>query len=509
MRWTRRTVAAGLALGAARMLTPHAAQAQKPADTLRIAWIGGVPTLDPYYNQQRVGLIIAHHAFDGLVHRDPVTFAIKPLLASAWRAIDDTTIEFDLRQNVTFHDGSRFSADDVVYTFNTIMTDPAVSVPSNYQWLSGTEKIDDYKIRLKLKRIFPAALEYLAMVMPIWPKASRTALGATRYAMLPIGCGPYRITSITGQSEIELARFGDYYPESPKAKPSIARLSIRAYDTPEALSAAIDQDRADWSWGVGQDEFARLSQLPGWIGVQAESMRVGYLSLDAAGRTGADNPLTKLKTRQAIFHAIDRSKIVKELIAGGARVADAPCYPTQFGCDANAAVRYAYDPALAKALLAEAGYPNGFETDLVSYVLPSITTAVQTYLKAVGITVTMQQLPISTAIARSREGRSPLDMGSWGSYSINDVTAILPYFFTFTDADYVRDAELKSLVEQGGANTDVDARRKFYRAAVKLITEKAYWLPLHTYATTYVYRRDLTFKPFPDELPRFYLASWK
>ena len=509
MRWTRRTVAAGLALGATRMLGPQSAQAQRPADTLRIAWLGGVSNLDPYYNQQRVGLVIAHHAFDGLVHRDPVTFAIKPLLASAWRSIDNTTLEFDLRQNVTFHDGSRFSADDVVYTFTTILTDPAVTVPSNYQWVASTEKIDDYKIRLKLKRAFPAALEYLAMVMPIWPKATRTALGAAGFAALPVGCGPYRITSITGQSAVELARFGDYYPESPKARPPIARLSIRAYETPEALTAAIDQDRTDWSWGVGQDDFARVSQLPGWIGVQAESMRVGYLSLDAAGRTGAGNPLTKLKARQAIFHAIDRVKIAKELIGGGARVPDAPCYPTQFGCDANAAVRYAYDPALAKNLLAEAGYPDGFETELVSYVLPPITGAVQTYLKAVGIAATVQQLPTSAAITRSREGRSPLDMGSWGSYSINDVSAILPYYFTFTDADYVRDPELKALVEQGGANTDVDVRRKFYRAAIKLVTEKAYWLPLHTYSTTYVYRRELAFKAFPDELPRFYLAGWK
>jgi len=238
-------------------------------------------------------------------------------------------------------------------------------------------------------------------------------------------------------------------------------------------------------------------------------MRLGYLSLDAAGRTGAANPLTKLKVRQAIFHAIDRGKIAKDLLAGGARVPEAPCYPTQFGCDGAAAVRYTYDPAIAKTLLTEAGYPNGFETELVSYVQPSISTAVQTYLTAVGINATMQQLPTSTAIARSLAGRSPLDMGSWGSYSINDVSAILPYYFTFTDADYVRDAELKTLIDQGGANTDVDIRRKYYRAAIKLITEKAYWLPLHTYTTTYVYRRELAFKAYPDELPRFYLASWK
>ena len=509
MRWTRRTVTTGLALGAARLLGAHPARAQMAADTLRIAWVGGVANLDPYYNQQRVGLVIAHHAFDGLVHRDPVTFTIKPMLASAWRSIDDTTLEFDLRPNVTFHDGSRFSADDVVYTFNTILTDPAVAVPTNYQWLAATEKMDDHRVRLKLKRAFPAALEYLAMVMPIWPMATRTALGPAAYAALPIGAGPYRLTQVEGEGIVEMARYGNYYPESPKAGPPIARLSIRAYDTPAALASAISEDRTDWSWGIAEGDFTRLSDLPGWVGVQAESMRLGYLSLDAAGRTGAANPLTKLKVRQAIFHAIDRAKIAKDLVDGGTRVPDAPCYPTQFGCETSAAVRYTYDPAIARALLAEAGYPNGFETELVSYVQPSISTAVQTFLSAVGIRATMQQLPTSVAIARSLDGRAPLDMGSWGSYSINDVTAILPYFFTFTQADYARDPEVKALIERGGASTDVDVRRKFYQAAIKRITEQAYWLPLHTYTTTYIYRRELAFKAYPDEMPRFYLASWK
>ncbi len=102
-----------------------------------------------------------------------------------------------------------------------------------------------------------------------------------------------------------------------------------------------------------------------------------------------------------------------------------------------------------------------------------------------------------------------MNLGSWGSYSINDVSAFLPFFFTGNDTDYSRDPELKTLVEQGGANTNPDERRKFYSQAIKLITEKAYFLPLHTYVTTYGLSRALNFKPYPDELPRFYLASWK
>src|SRR6185437_11391544 len=118
------------------------ARAQKSADTLRVTWRDGIPDLDFYYNTLRVGLIIQHHVWDTLVDRDPETFQVKPLLATAWRNIDDTTIEFTLRDGVTFQNGDRFSADDVVYTIQSIL-DPksGIMVPSNYSWLAGAEKI--------------------------------------------------------------------------------------------------------------------------------------------------------------------------------------------------------------------------------------------------------------------------------------------------------------------------------------------------------------------------------
>ncbi|MCW3474560.1 ABC transporter substrate-binding protein [Limobrevibacterium gyesilva] len=501
---------AGCLLAAAVAVLPGTpAHAQKAADTLRVTWRDGIPDLNPYYNSLRIGLIVAHQAWDGLVYRDPDSFTIKPLLATSWKYIDDTTLEFELRRGVKFHDGSPFSADDVVYTINTILTDKKVAVPSNYAWIAGAEKIDDYKVRVKLKRIFPAALEYLSMVVPIWPKAYRERVGEEAYSKAPVGAGPYRITKVDGVSQIDFERFADYYPDSPKGKPAINKLVIRSVTDSSGELNALLGNKADWIWNFPADNFDNINRVPTLQALRAESMRVGYLSIDAAGRTGAGNPLTNVKVRQAIYHAIDRVAIAKNLVQGGSRVPDAPCYPTQFGCDAAAAMRYDYNPAKAKALLAEAGYPEGFETELVTYILPQWGGAVQNYLKAVGINARISQLQASAALQRSLEGKNPLYLASWGSYSINDVSAILPFFFTGGGDDYVRDPELKALVEKGGATTDPDERRKFYSAAIKRITENAYWLPLHTYVTTYGISRQLNFKPYPDELPRFYLSSWK
>jgi len=507
----RRAMRAALMVAAllAGVLAAGGAGAQSATDTLRIAWRDAVTNLDPYHNQQRTGLILAHHAWDGLVYRDPDTFAVKPLLAISWRYVDSTTLEFQLRQGVTFHDGSAFTADDVVYTVNTVLADPRVSVPSNFAWMAGAEKVDSHRVRIKLKRVFPAAIEYLAMVLPIWPKATRERMGAEAYARAPVGAGPYRIVGTDGIRRIVLERFDGYYADSPKGRPPIRHLEISQVADARSELEALLEGRADWIWNFVGENYALVAGTPSLQALRAESMRIGYLLLDAAGRTGVENPLTRQKVRQAIAHAINKQAFVREVVQGGSRVLDVPCFPTQFGCDQAAALRYGHDPAKAKALLAEAGYPEGFDTELVTYVLPQWAAAVQADLKAVGIHARITQLPVAAMVRRNLAGEVPVGQAAWGSYSINDVSAILPIFFTGGANDYARDPALQSLVEQGGASTNPNERRKFYSQAIRRITEQAYMVPLNTYVTAYGFSRGLAFKAYPDELPRFYLAAWR
>jgi peptide/nickel transport system substrate-binding protein len=503
-----------IVLGAGVLGAAAPARAQKAEDTLRIVWWDQLLNVNPYYNQLRSGLVVAHQAFDGLVARDPETFAIRPLLATAWKYVDDTTLELELRKGVKFGDGSAFSADDVVYTIDSILADNHLAVPDNYVWLAGAEKIDDYKVRIKLKHVFPAATEYLAMVLPILPKAYRERVGADAYDKQPLGAGPYRITHIEGTTRIDLERFEDYYAASPKGKPAIRWLRIHeAPDVATAQNEMID-NQADWTWNVPPDVADKLGAMPGMQSTHAETMRVNYLMFDAAGRTGADNPMTRQKVRQAIAYAIDRNAMAKNLMQGGSRVPEAPCYPSQFGCDGAAAVRYPYDPARAKALLTEAGYPNGFSTEVVSFLLPPFEGAVQEYLRAVGIDAKVTHLQAEAAVRRNLAGTAPLYLANWGSYSINDVSAFLPELFSgqpegFSGADDTRDAALKKLVDAGGTSTNPDERRKNYSAAIKLATEQMYVLPIMTSVQTYVARKEVNFRAYPDELPRFYLATWK
>lgn len=496
-------------VAAAALVWAVPAMAQKSADTLRITWRDAIPNVDFYYNSLRAGYIVQIHAQDSLVYRDPDTFQIKPLLASAWKQVDDTTIDFDLRKDVTFHNGDKFSADDVVYTINGLLADKQLSVPSNYLFLAGAEKLDDYKVRVKLKRVFPAALQYLAMVLPIYPKAYREKVGPDGFSKAPIGTGPYRITKVDGSTEIDMERYDGYFADSPKGKPAIKYIKVHEVADAATEMAELLGGRADWIWDFSPDQFDAVAAMPTLTALRAETMRVAYLQIDAAGRTGAGNPLTNPKVRQAIAYALDRATMAKQLMQGNSRPLDAPCFPTQFGCDQAAAVRYGYDPAKAKQLLAEAGYPNGFDTELVTYLLPQWNGAIQGYLQAVGIRAHISQLQVSAVIQRVQQSKAPMNAGSWGSYSINDVSAFLPYFFTGSAIDYARDPEVEKLVTAGGSVTDPDQRRAAYSAAIKRITEQAYFVPLFTYVKTYGFSRTLEFKPFTDELPRFYLSRWK
>ncbi len=502
----------GQMLGGAALapwLGARRAAAHKPDDTLRVTWRDALPNVDFYYNPQRTGFVLQLHVWDGLVYRDPDTYQLRPLLATAWTLVDPTTIDFTLRPGVTFHNGDPFSADDVVYTINTIVADPHVAVPSNYSFLAGAEKRDDLHVRVTLRRVFPAAMEYIAMVLPIWPKAYRERLGPAGFALAPVGTGPYRVIRTEPLKTIDLERFDGYFAGSPKGRAAIPRIAIAEVADAEAELDALLGGHADWIWDFAPEKFETVATAPGLQAVVAETMRVAYLDMDSAGRTGADNPFTKPPVRQALAMAIDRAGMVRQFMLGASRVLDAPCYPTQFGCDQSAAAHYDYNPAKARALLADSGYPDGFKTDLVSYLLPQWTTGVQTYLKAVGIDARIAQLSVADAISRNEAGESPLIMGSWGSYSINDVSAFLPYFFTGGPEDYTRVPAIEDLVREGGSVTDLDQRRKSYGQAIKLITTPAHFLPLFTYAKTYGFSRDLAFKPSPDELPRFYLSAWK
>lgn len=497
-----------LAGAALAVLGCGSAWAGKDTDTLVFADTEEIASFDHYYNTDRIGLIVAHHIFDRLIYRNPDTNEFEPMLATAWQWIDDTTLELTLREGVTFHDGETFDADDVVYTFSHAI-DPAseVRAVNNVAWMAGVEKVDERTVRILTDGPFPAALEYLASVMPIYGKDYYEVAGPEGMNRQPIGSGPYKVTRVEQGQAVYFERNEDYWEGGPRGVPEIGNLVLRTIPDKNTQVAELMTGGVDWLWKVEHDQAAALAAAPNLTIVAAPTMRVGYLSMDAAGRTG-ENPLTDKRVRQAIAHAIDREGIMQGLLGEGGELLHAPCYPTQFGCIQDVAT-YEYDPERARELLAEAGFPDGFSIKFDAYRDRPITEAMIGNLRDVGITANLNYGRYANIRDEVRAGNSVINFMTWGSNSMNDASAFTSYFFNFSEDDIHRDEEVRDWLAIADTSTDPAVREDHYHRAQKKIAEEMYMLPLWSYPYIYAFPNELDFKPYPDELPRFYRASWK
>jgi peptide/nickel transport system substrate-binding protein len=485
------------------------AHADKAQNTIRFAYDQAPENVDPFFNNVRIGVILGQHVWDTLVYRDPTSGEYKGQLASAWRQVDDKTIEFDLRKGVKFHNGQEFTADDVVYTLNFVSKpENKVVTQANVSWIDHAEKVDPYKVRVVTKQVFPAAIEYLAGPVVIHPHEYYEKVGPKGQNEKPIGSGPYKVTNHVIGKSITLERNTDYFKDSPKAQPKIAKIEIRIIPDAQTRMAEMMSNGLDFTMNVFKDQADQMGAVPFLQVVSGETMRIAFMQINRLPETPTP-ALKDERVRKAINHAIDRDAMVKQIVGAGSRVINTICFPEQFGCTDEGATRYAYDPKKAKALLAEAGFPNGFEVDIVAYRERQQTEAMIGYLQAVGIKANLRFLQYAAMRELIRGNKVGLTHQTWGSFSVNDVSAGTPVWFGFIGEDVTKDPEVRDFLKTGDTSLDPQARKDAYKNALALIAEHAYAVPLYSLPSYYVASSDLNFKAYPDEMPRFWEMSWK
>jgi peptide/nickel transport system substrate-binding protein len=289
--------------------------------------------------------------------------------------------------------------------------------------------------------------------------------------------------------------------------PKVDKLEIRFIPDPQTQIAEVLAGGVDMIWNVAPDQAQQLRSVLNLQVVPGETLRVAFLYLDGNEKTPAPQ-LRDVRVRRAILHAIDREAMVKAFLPEGARVLNAFCYPSQFGCTEEGVPRYAYDPAKAKQLLAQAGFPNGFDIDLYAYRDRAQIEAIIGYLRVIGIRANLRFLQYPAMQEAHRAGKVPMVHWTWG-VSIYDVSATTPIFFGSQPDDMNRDNEVQDLLERGGASLDPKVRREDYAKALALIQERAYALPLFTVPIYYVAAKGLDFTADPDEITRFWGMGWK
>jgi peptide/nickel transport system substrate-binding protein len=484
------------------------AHAAKVDNSVRFAADQVLDRVDPYFNAQRIGIILADQVWDTLIYRNPTTGAYEGNLATSWRWIDDGSLELDLRQGVRFHDGTAFDADDVISTIEAISKADARAVQQSYvRWIDRVEKLGKYRIRILSKQPFPAAIANLASPMTVIHPREYSNAGAAGMNWKPIGTGPFRVAEHALGKSIRLERNPDYFKGGPKAQPTIETIEIRFIPDAQTRVAEIVAGGLDLIMSVAPDQAEQLRDIPSIRVLTGGNTRAHYLQINTTENTTA-TPLRDLRVRQAIMHAVDRQSIAEFLGGEGARVLHAECNPRQFGCDDALAPRYAYDPARARQLLAAAGYPNGFDIDFYAYNSRNEIEAIIGYLAAVGIRARLRFQAYSTVLSAVRSGRAALAQQSWSGLAL-DLSDSVSRFHEFAAEDTNRDPEIRDLLRGGDSSMDVGKRKELYAKALGLIQERAYVLPLYVKPTFYVAGKDLAFDPDPDEIPRFYEMSWK
>jgi peptide/nickel transport system substrate-binding protein len=380
------------------------------ARDLTIGLAAETTSLDPhFYNSASNGSQL-WHLYDRLVVSAPDDPTKNlPQLALSWRLVDETTWEFSLRHGVTFHDGTPFTADDVIFTMQripTVKNSPA-SFITYVNHIAKADRVDDYTVRFQTTGAYPFLLADLGLI-PITSRKlhADAATGDFNSGRLALGTGPYRLVKWTPGDVMELARNPDWWgPKQPWD-----RVVMRPIASDPARLAALLSGSVDMIEQVAIADLPRVRADSRLSLVSVPGFRVMYLFPDSTrdappwmsdehGRALEKNPLKDVRVRRAISMAIDRQAIVDRIMDGEAGVANQLC-SSACGGGAHDLEPIAYDPEGAKRLLAEAGYPNGWSMTLhglkgATANDDKVALSVAQYLNRIGITVSVEALPIN------------------------------------------------------------------------------------------------------------------
>ncbi|QBF30530.1 ABC transporter substrate-binding protein [Thalassococcus sp. S3] len=505
-----RTAALGLVLGLACAMPALADTSSKP---FVAAFPREVKTTDGLYNTRRENDILGLLIDDALYYVDPETQEAVPLAAASHEFVDDTTLDITLRDDVTFHDGSPMTAEDVVYSFNHIVDEAAETRfrARIGRWLDSVEAIDETTVRFNMKYPYAMVFYDLAYYTKIRKKDSYLVDGVmtpNAQQELKLGSGPYRVVEYLPGQRVVLERYEGYRTDSPKAVASMDDITIRIIGDFSTQAAELMAGGVHWAFNVPTDIAENVGRTGRAQFVAGPSMRVGYVALDAAGRSDAEGPMTDLRVRQALNHAIDRNAIVDNIVRGTAAPLWTPCQPIQFGCDESVAVRYEYDPEKARALLAEAGFADGFDLTLTASRDREVMEALVGYWSEIGLNARLDY--VRNVAGPRNAGELMAFYGSSGSFSIPDAGAIMPDRFVLDqERVYTGDQALSDLVASTNATFDMDLRAERFREAIQTITEQAYWVPVFKYTQNFLLSNDLEYVQPEDGMPRLFMARWK
>lgn len=506
-----------------------AAPTPSQAATLTVGTSAEPSALDPHYHNLGPNTRARKHVFESLVSMD-AKMRLQPELAESWRAIDETTWEFKLRKGVKFHDGTEFTAQDFVYTVCRIPN--VANSPSSFtvytKGIAGIEAPDPHTLIIKTGKPYPLLPVELSTFGIISAKAtggeavtfdkagckadSWPTTQAFNDGSLMIGTGPFKHKSYTKGDRQVLERNPDYW--GPQAAWDTVVFRPITSDGPRV--AALLAGDVDMIESPPVQDIERLKSAPNVSLAQAQSNRVIYLALGVQDTpptiTGTDgkNPLKDPKVRKALSLAVDRDAIVKRIMMGVAEPAN-QYLPAGFYGN-NPGVTVATDANKAKQLLAEAGYPKGFQLTLGTpndrYINDDkVAQAVAQMFTRIGVQTQVDATTANVFFSKRNKQEYSVFLAGWGADSGEMssplkaliATPIKEKGYGTTNYTSYSDPELDGMLDTALATVDDAKREKLLQAAVKRAVDADIIIPLHYEVTVWAMKKGLSYEPRADQ----------
>lgn len=498
----RNVLAAAVIAIAALPVTPSWSVAA-PKEKFTVDLAGEPSSLDPQRNWNPDSYDVYRNIFDNLVTRDD-DGKIAPQVAISWKQLSPTEMRFSLRQDIKFQDGTPLTADDVVFSVKRIIDRKFASPQlSQFNQITDAKATDDHTVVLTTAVPYPVLLAQLVK-LSIVPKHVVEKVGNEAFNLHPIGSGPYKFVSWKRGVSVTLERNDSYWGKKGPFKTVVFRV------VPESSTRVADLEAgtADLVVSLDSDQAAALKSATSAQPLSVLSERLSFLSFNTR-----KPPLNDKRVRQAIAYGIDREGIVQGILSGQGKVVNQIVAPVSFGWSKNI-MPFTYDPAKAKALLAEVGKPAKTPLELATAPVfdQRVVQALQQMLTQIGLNVKIQMSDISTylKVAQGPKDTQPMLSFLRWSCACQDADGIMyPLLDSQSSWSRYDNKQVDDLLDTGRSTLDKQKRLDAYEKVSKIVRDDVPLLPLYEDATIYGASKSLEWKPTANESLFLNRMSWK
>jgi len=433
--------------------------------------------------------LVLRHLFEPLAAYEGTPFKLTPRLARSWTVKDNRVWEFKLRPGVRNHDGTPVTAEDVKYSLDIYRQDGSPR-KANTVGITNVEVVDPQTVRITTDGPRPGLMANLSLLL-IFPKKAREKMGADEFGKKPVGNGPYKFVEFVRGQRLVLEANPDYY----RGRVQPSRLVLRPIADPATRVAELKTGGVQI---IQEPSLAQVKELQNDPNTELKLLKGGRLIIHPFNTT--EPPFDDVRVRQAANYAVDRTSILQRVLENYGQLLHGPFASAWPGYDPNLKP-YPYNPAKAKQLLTEAGYPNGIEA---TFSITSgaflrdrdIAEVIASQLGEVGIKVrlvpTERATLQNTWLAGEFKGITSV---AWGTAA--DPDAMLGWTL-YNRKGHKPDEKLNGLIDKSRKTVDPERRVAVLKELGHYVHDQAYWLFMYAQDEFYAKRKDVPWEPVPE-----------